>query len=706
MKVRKIGRIAFAITAILAIALGSLFALFCMHFCYLDGDVNYIIERVGELAGYLILPAVFVFVFAALGIALTVAGRENSNDRQQSGRDRLAVYENLYSLDSFGKGVGRKVKKIIKKRNIVDFIACQILTLSLVAIIDYIAFFVDFSFEDFKADARLLLIFVLPVALIGVSAYLFRIFYSEKKSDEALKLLGADKPPRKVIKYLPKELIGANFLKFKKRLNAIRIVRSAMIGASSGFVLGGIWLTLTKLTILPHDPISALFVGVGVALIAGGLAFLFGNRSDKWLAEELDKMFDLKARVQTTVAFGADDGDMIALQREDTDRQLSKISVKEYKFKEWWIYAILLVLSLAVLTVSLLVPDRRDYVPPEEVVPFELSELQEKGIIELIEYVNGSGMEEEFKNPIAQELRLLLDKLRVTYTQKEMQTDLAKSMAVILDITYRSSNSTELLNALWDSGDVYFKYLAKSLDTSFWSSPDWSDFAEKNTDYIAVLMGDGVETEGAIIGSARVKYAIDSMVRKLDSVLNASGVPNDDELYLALDNMFNNEEKGLQLILEVIDSLSDEEAREELTDSFNATSSTTFDAISLNMVNAGVGEYTITRLASLFMVPIPEFERPDFIKNNESCEGGGGSSGDKENTGDGGGIGEGATFGSKDLVLDPLTGQYEEYGKLLNKYYGLMYEKLEGDFYTEEQKAAIIKYFELLYSGLEKKEGN
>lgn len=501
--------------------------------------------------------------------------------------------------------------------------------------------------------------------------------------------------------------MSENFLKFKRRLNAIRTVRAALVGVSSGLLAGGVWLILTKLAILGFEPISSLFIGIGVALIVGGLTFLFGGRSDKSLAEELDSEFGLKARVQTMIEYREESGEMISLQRQDTDSVLSDIPIRSYKFKGLPIYIIALVLSAAVLAGGFIVKDMRDYVPPEEIIPFELTELQEKGIEELIKYVENSGMEEEFKTPIADELSALLERLRLIDTQNDMRAALAESMAIITDVTYRSSTSTEMLNALWDSGEVYFKHLAKMLDTSSWNAPDWSDFAEKTVEYIAVLTGEKDESEGALVGTARVKLALDNMERKLDIVLTASGLAEDDEMYLALCNLFSNEEAGLSLILDKIDSLSDTDVKAALEESFNVTSGNTFDAISLNRVNAATGEYAMTRLASLFLVPIPEFERPEFVKNNESPDGGkaGDGNDDKENGNSDGGLGEGATYGSKDLVLDPLTGKYVEYGTLIDTYNALMLEKLENGSYTEEQKTAIRKYFELLYSGIEKEEG-
>lgn len=500
--------------------------------------------------------------------------------------------------------------------------------------------------------------------------------------------------------------MSENFLKFKKRFLAFRIIKSAMIGASAGLVFGGALLMLIRLAVLGFAPPTSLFVGLGVALIVGGVVFLLGGRSDKSFAKELDSLFGLDARAQTMIEYIGEQSEMIALQRQDADRALSEIPVKNYKFRRLPVYILALTLSASVLVGGFVVPDMRNYTPPEEIIPFELTEIQEAGILELVRYVEDSDMEEEFGTPIVSELHALLEKLRETDTQNDMIIALTESMAAITSITYESSTATEMLNALWDTDDVYFKHLAKVLDTSAWSSPDWGDFAEKLTGYSATLMGDDDESENAVRGKERLKSALESMTRKLDTVLLSSGVPEDDEMYLAVKLLFSDETAGLDLILENIDSLSDDEARVELQKSFEAMSENIYEAISLNKVNATVGEYAMTRLSSLFGVPSPEFERPDFYKNNESVGGGQGSAdGDQENQNSPGGVGPGATYGSDDIVLDPLTGQPVKYGDLIDKYNAIMYERLENGSYTEEQKTAIRKYFELLYSGLEKEEG-
>ena len=120
-----------------------------------------------------------------------------------------------------------------------------------------------------------------------------------------------------------------------------------------------------------------------------------------------------------------------------------------------------------------------------------------------------------------------------------------------------------------------------------------------------------------------------------------------------------------------------------------------------------VGEYTITKLSTLFLVPAPEFERPDFVKYNQTIDDSvKDDNNDDENSGsEGGGVGEGSVFGSNDLVLDPITGEYVEYGTLLDKYYAVVFEKLQNGSYSDEQKKMIENYFALLYGGLKKEEG-
>jgi hypothetical protein len=197
------------------------------------------------------------------------------------------------------------------------------------------------------------------------------------------------------------------------------------------------------------------------------------------------------------------------------------------------------------------------------------------------------------------------------------------------------------------------------------------------------------------------------MVRKLDFVLDSSGLDENDEIYAAIYRLFKSNPGGFSTILSSIDYYDDASAREALNQSLTFNSQSLYDAISLNRVNAATGEYAMTRLSSLFLVPLAEFERPEFVKTGEQPDGSYNSGSDKENAGGiiDGGIGGGAVYGSDDIVLDPLTGEPISYVELIDRYNAIMNERLSTGSYTEEQKEAIRKYFDLLYGSTQKEEG-
>ena len=699
MTSHRMGRIAFALSAVFAVTLISLLSLLGAGLLKTE-DANLVYELINGIAPYVAMSLVQALVYCLIGICfrfIAKKGGENLGDA----RKRLSFYEEIYKRSDYKDGASERVKKLVFRRNLLDVLSCQALSFGLVAILDYLLFFCNYSAEDIALTAERMIYFVLPIAFVGIGLYTVGLICSDAVSFAALQHIEGDFAKKEKSVSKPKEkkasFKGEAFSKFRRKSNLFRILKSVMLGLIFGFALGGLWLILSKLAIIPFEPITAVFEGVGAALIAGGLTFLLGGRSDKALAEELDSLFDLEERAQTMIAYSNESGEMTNLQRQDAERAISEIPLKSYKFKKLWLYICAVLLSAAVLAVGFAFKDMRDYLPPVEEIPFELTELQEAGVLELIKYVESSEMEKEFSTPIADELRDLLSVLRETDTQNDMRAALAKSMAVIMDITYKSSTSTEMLNALRNTGNVYYRHLAKALDTSAQGRADWGDFAENITEYKEILLED----------KDKLKSAIEGMNGGLATLLSVSGVCADDEIYLAIEQLFNDEQCGFALLLQKIDSLSDKEAKLALDEIFNTHGDEIFSAISLNKVNASSGEYVMTRLGSLFLVPVPEFERPEFFKNNASVDGGsdGGEEKDPENSENAGGVGSGASYGSDDLVLDPLTGELVRYGDLIDKYNAIMYERLEGDFYTEEQKAAIRKYFELLYSGLEKKEG-
>lgn len=506
--------------------------------------------------------------------------------------------------------------------------------------------------------------------------------------------------------------MNSNFLKFKRRASGIRTVKSILAGAAAGLLSGGIFLLLSRLAIIDPVPIISLPIGIGAFLVFGFLAYLLLGSSDKSLAKRLDKEFALHERVQTMIEHSDEETEMLRMQRDDAEAALSKINIRSFKPRRIWIYIIAAVLGVCVLAAALIVPNRRGPAVSED-PPFRLSNMQRAGLNELVSYVENSEMEEVYRTAVSAELQTLLADLEEADRMSVMRSELTESMAYILEVTCDSSSSAEILDAIWKNGNLYMKHLAFALNTSDWEDENpWGVYAEKMDVYESVFYADA---EGAPSLTdeellAKLETAIHTSSLYIPMALGTSGIKADDALRQALNRLATADEpeaKGYSALNDSISTMTYEQAKAEFKKTLDVFSSEIFAALNTNKKNADVGEYAITKLSTLFLVPAPEFERPDFVKYNQTIDDSGNEDdkGNDDGTSEGGGVGEGSVFGSNDLVLDPITGKYVEYGTLLDKYYAVVFEKLQNGSYSDEQKKMIENYFALLYGGLKKEEG-
>ncbi|MBQ8229443.1 MAG: hypothetical protein IJZ32_01960 [Clostridia bacterium] len=499
-----------------------------------------------------------------------------------------------------------------------------------------------------------------------------------------------------------------NFSKFKRKHQIVRILKSLMAGVALGAFFGGIFLIASKSNFVGFCPIFALLIGAGVFLLSGTAVYFILHISDKKLAQDLDERFALQEKVQTMIAYRNDSGDLLDLQRLDTEETLADIPARKFKPKYLWAYFLALCIGFTSLAFGFAAKDKRK--PVEKVEPFEISAMQIAGLEELIKYVDHSEMEEVYRVEISSDLTDLLGNLKAAKTEPQMQAALTESMAYIQATTYESSSMTEILNAFWNTQEPYAQGFAKTLDTSSWKEPNWGDFTEKLTEFCNSFHYQATEENETPTDAEKLndlQSKLEYFTMKADMAFLASGMAETDPLYSVL-YRFINEDQESAISLSAIaqsDTLTTyEQAISELENTFIGAAEDMYAVTAQQKINTNVGEYTMEKLATLFLVPVPPFEHPDFSKTNDNS----GSSSDN-NDGDqpsDGGVGEGAVYGSKDLVLDPDTGEYVEYGTLLDKYYAIMYEKLENGNYTEKQKEIIKNYFALLYSGMDNEEGN
>jgi hypothetical protein len=238
------------------------------------------------------------------------------------------------------------------------------------------------------------------------------------------------------------------------------------------------------------------------------------------------------------------------------------------------------------------------------------------------------------------------------------------------------------------------KELAKAINYySYTDTEEWENFSDGFALFRIAFIHDDVLAEDPDLDkmSADTKLLLTSAVSGVNMAFTRAGMTSTDPLYSVLKQIFENEESGLSVIAS--SDLDYEGLQAALDTALASANSELFDIIVANKTNTDTGEYAMKRIASVFSYPCPGFERPKLRDSSQNSAGG------SENEGGGGqgAIGSGTAFGSDDLVLDPNTDEYVEYGTIISRYYEIIFGKLEGDSYTEEEKAALEKYFKILY---------
>ena len=495
-----------------------------------------------------------------------------------------------------------------------------------------------------------------------------------------------------------------NFKKIKLRALILCIVKSLLVGRAIAAPVIGVVLLLNRFKVTSLDVWLVCLIGGLLFLIAGAITFLLLRQNSRTVAIKLDMEYQLEEKVQTMLAFKDMEGPMYDLQREDANRAIDSVKDKILGIKTLWIYIVCFVLSMGLFALSFMfnpLPEPDPEPIPE--VPFEVSDLQLVALSDLIKYVEESEMDEPYRGKIVTVLNTLYENIQEATTEKERDAILNTAMDEIFLATDESSFAVELMDTLWLTNAQAAKLLAKALNYYEWPrSSEWDNFIEKMADYRAAFVNENAKNEDAD-EQAIIEETKNVLLTHKSGIIDSLtklGVSEEDALYIVLNRLASaNEFKpdgtriyGMQALSEYLEQNGYTKAQRELDASITALTSDIYAALSKNKTNTDTGEYTMTTLASIFYIKAPAFERP----NLEDAQGG---SGDGGTGGSQGGISGGPTYGSDDKVYDPFTNSYVEYGTILDKYYSIMFNKLQGGSYTDDEKKALEEYFKILYGG-------
>ncbi len=503
--------------------------------------------------------------------------------------------------------------------------------------------------------------------------------------------------------------MGEKFKKLKRKAWRICWFKSLTAGLALGAFTTGTLRWLSNFKLLPQDILIPYIAGGASAVILWLLFFLLLRPQDARLAKRLDREFELKERLQTMLEFRNASGAMNELQRRDANEALHAVPLGHFKYKRAWIYLSAFLLSASVLATSFVFyPPAEETKPPEKPeIPFEVEDIQLDALKELIESVRTSEMASPYReNVVAILERLLADIPGATTVSKKNELVLT-AMEEILEETDASSAAVELIDALWQNEQPGTKSLAKMLNYYVWPRNNpWDKFEKSKNDLHNILLHEdhGNESANADKMFTETRQALTAISAEITTSLIGAKVPQEDPLFLHLTRLSSANETnpdgtrlyGLGTMAEKLESY--DAIERELEGTLSILGAEIFHALEGHAANTNTGEGAVTKLASLFGCALPRFERPNLYDAST-----GDGSGDS--TGPSGSIGGGdIIFGSDDIVYDPVSGQYVEYGKIIAEYNRLMLGKLQSGNYSEEERIAIEKYFAILYGGFQKKD--
>lgn len=522
--------------------------------------------------------------------------------------------------------------------------------------------------------------------------------------------------------------MGEAFLKIKRKYLLAAILKSAVIGVACGLFAVGTLLLALKLSAVALAAGVYVLIGIGGALLAGGVSFLLLRPTDAKVARRLDTEYDLRERVQTALAYAQQSGELYELQREDTRATLRALQLKKPTFKQIWQYVFVGVTSLALLLTAALLPMRinasgESGAPPPpawEELPFAVSAFQLARIEGLKEDVAGFPLGDSLKEQITGSLETLVTELKGAQSNGDMKGAVRSAVQSVDNACKAESSYFKLGSSLKNLARVDLaKVIAAGAETyrdvPMTSSKAVKDFYGARLDTTDTAIEEYLTDFTAHIKSAFTHdpAAASGILSGIHMGIILSNVSGSDALYLKLND--------LTLLLDALlpEAIEAEPVYEgegaEMHEVFTPAQRALMEKIDAAMGTFAYGlsdllaeqsfrfaadAFVYASILDILGLSEEEYALPIGwnLLRQLGDEGGTDGGDDKTNSG---GYGDGnVEYGSDDLIYDPDTGEYVPYGQLINKYYAIVNELLLEGRLTEEQANIIRAYFEMLLSGI------
>lgn len=509
--------------------------------------------------------------------------------------------------------------------------------------------------------------------------------------------------------------MSEKFKKLKRKYLIGAVLKSLICGVSVGLLAVGVVLLVLKLSAISLDVVWYILIGIGAAILGGGVAFIILRPTDKKIATMLDNEFALEERIQTSLEFSGKEGTIIELQRADAENKLQSLPKSKPKFSRIWQVCLIAVLCVAVAVTAFVIPAAQAAGPnnPTGPVdpPVEIKENDLMAVRNIIEDVQKADIKDDVKAAAVSELEELLIELEEVEKLSQLTTAINGTVSAVNDIFNGANTFESYQEAILEVGMNAFSqviyYGGNSYKTyTMMTYEDLETFYEEREDATREKMETYLDAFRKSVyvpikgGLAKEIFGIISSVQMaFESVEIVEGDP----LYTALNEFVI----ALMGEYTYVDSITPEQpsegdddvimfeeddmdAQTRLDDIFTRLKGGLARELMSQSYHSATRRFIGNRLKYIF--GLGGYENPD-PKFNNAGESGPGEGNKPNDGGNGPGTDRG---GTDDEIYDPRTGTYRKYKEILEDYFNIMNEQTLDGKLTPEQEAMIRAFFKYL----------
>ena len=480
--------------------------------------------------------------------------------------------------------------------------------------------------------------------------------------------------------------MNENFNKFKKRLLLEHTLRTTLFALAIGLTTAGLVVGITALcSAMIH---WAIYLGIGLAafVLSFVLLFVFTKPDDKKVAARVDEDLELQEKVATMVEYKDQNGLLIDRQRDDADYRLEEKPAKAVPLKVAAFSIPALIFGASVFTASMFTPMIKHAVDDKIDDIDNTNKKTDEIIKDIADLIDKSGAAKDLQEDLLKILDNLQSQLEGddSIDSRQAKVDAAK---ILVDEAVAKANTSDEIgpalkkevlgdltedryDELGDLEQILFR-LAKAI-TEVDTSETSGTLAELR-DYVISRMKDGDNHDLGVL-ECYEGYA-DIVNRTVDFVkkaLDASGVKNDNAMYIALNTFqknlsmvsadmkirYDEVKRGVDEDLWSDKGIGATEAQAKTKEVFNTCIKELTDAINLEATNTQLGE-EVKKLMDQLVDPSKQEGEGDGDGDGDGDESGDndsdgdgdkndGENGDKGETGDGDGNQDGNDEGNND----------------------------------------------------------